>query len=94
MWQDPNSDTDATHPEKEALSFKFQGEKGRGVFSTDVDWSNGSGTRPDLHDGQALGNMMFCNTWPVVLRHTGMGSNGDNGIRLARYGKQGGGRPR
>lgn len=85
VWQDPNSDTDATRPEKEVLSFNFQGEKGRWGFSTDIDWSNGSGTQPDLYGGQALGSMMFCDTWQLVLRYTGIGSNGDNGVRLARY---------
>jgi phosphate-selective porin OprO/OprP len=85
VWQDPNSDTNGTRPEDEVLSFNFQGEKGRWGFSSDIDWSNGSGSQPDLYGGQLLGSMMFCDTWQLALRYTGIGSNGDNAVRLARY---------
>lgn len=85
VWQDSNSNTDATRPEDEVLSFNFQGEKGRWGFSADIDWSNGSGTQGDLYGGQLLGSMMFFDTWQVVLRYTGIGSETDNSVRLARY---------
>lgn len=85
VYQNPDSDNDVGRSNEHVLSLNFQGEKGPWSLYTDIDYSNGFGSGPELVGGQITPGFKFCETWQVVVRYTGISSSDDNGIRLARY---------
>jgi phosphate-selective porin OprO and OprP len=85
VYQNPDTDNDVGRSNEHVLSLNFQGEKGPWGLYTDIDYSNGFGSGPELVGGQIMPSFKFCETWQAVVRYTGISSSDDNGIRLARY---------
>lgn len=83
--QEPNAKNDFTRSHEHVGSINFQLEKGRWGLGTDFDMSDGSRGQPDLIGGQVMPSVKLMETWQLVLRYTGISSDGDNGIRFARY---------
>lgn len=85
VYQDPNDGNDFTRANEHVVSLNGQYEKGRWGLYADIDYAEGYDSLPNLVGGQITPSVTFCETWQGVLRYTGIHSDGDNGIRPARY---------
>lgn len=87
VYQDPNEGNTFTRPNEQVGSVNFVYEKGRYGLSGDVSAAQGYLGQKDLFALQILPSVFLnsSKTLQGVFRYTFMTSDGDNGIRLARY---------
>jgi phosphate-selective porin OprO/OprP len=69
-------------------SLNFQMEQGKFGLGTDLVASKGYRGQPDLFGLQFMPSYYFGDGWQGVFRYTYINSDGNNGIRLARYENQ------
>lgn len=87
VYQDPNTGNTFTRPNEQVASLNFNYEKGRFGLGTDIDVAQGYGSQSDLFGFQLLPSLYLneSKNLQVAFRYTYINSDGDNGIRLARY---------
>jgi phosphate-selective porin OprO/OprP len=74
-----------TRNHEQVGSVNFLMEQGRWGLGTDVVASKGYLGQPDLFGLQFMPSYYLTDGWQVVFRYTYINSDGDNGIRFARY---------
>jgi phosphate-selective porin OprO/OprP len=79
---EPNPFT-RNHEQVGSVNFLF--EEGPWGLGTDLTASKGYRGQPDLFGLQIMPSYEITDTWQVVFRYTYINSDGDNGIRFARY---------
>lgn len=87
VYQDPDPGNTFTRPSEQVASLNFSFEQGRIGLYTEAAATRGYGSQPDLFALQVLPTFYLneAKTLQAVLRYTYINSDGDNGIRLARY---------
>ncbi len=87
LYQDPDAGNTFTRPNEQVGSVNFVYEKGRFGLGADVSAAQGYGSQKDLLGMQILPSVYLNSSKKLqaVFRYTYMTSDGDNGIRLARY---------
>jgi len=85
VYQNEDPGNTFTRSLEQVGSLNFQIEQGRWGFATDVVAAQGYGKQPDLYGMEAMPSYYFLPGLQAVLRYTYIHSDGNNGIRLARY---------
>lgn len=77
-----------TRNHEQVASLNFMYENGPWGLGTDLVGSKGYRGQPDLFGLQIMPSYYLADGWQLVLRYTYIDSDGNNGIRLARYENQ------
>ena len=85
VYQDEDPGNTFTRPLRQVGSINFQLQEGRWGFDADTVAAQGSGRQPDLYGVQLTPSYSFAEKLQAVVRYSYIHSDGDNGIRLARY---------
>lgn len=87
VYQDPNTGNSFTRPNEQVGSLNFSYEKGRFGLGADLALAQGYGSQSDLFGFQLLPSVYLneAKNLQLAFRYTYINSDGDNGIRLARY---------
>lgn len=85
IYQDENPGNTFTRSNQQTGSLNFNYEKGRFGLGTDIDVAQGYGKQPDMFGLQIMPSIYVADGVQFVLRYTYIDSDGNNGIRLARY---------
>ena len=85
VYQDENPGNTFTKSFEGIESLNFLFEDGRWGLATDVVAGQGYGSQPDLFGLEIMPSYYFAPGFQAVFRYTYMNSDGDNGIRFARY---------
>jgi phosphate-selective porin OprO/OprP len=74
-----------TRNHEQVASLNFSYENGPWGLGTDLTTSKGYRGQPDLFGLQIMPSYYLSDGWQLVFRYTYINSDGDNGIRFARY---------
>ena len=85
VYQDEDPGNTFTRPLQQVGSINFQIQEGPWGFDADTVAAQGSGRQPDLFGVQLTPSYFLAEKLQAVMRYSYIHSDGDNGIRLARY---------